>query len=232
MHRGVKWVVLDGPFTAGVQKEDLHLGNWYFLWAGRLHFIGSLLPCLCERRAEAMTWLGLLVDAVLGPRVSAFPVPCFYQKNFGYYNYCPNVGVIEESRFKSSERGNRSLPKLDVYVRLLPHEHGNRVFFFGGGGVHLLVWSFYFYSYLLIYFSPQNIRSDMCLSAFGALYFKIITLWLDLADLEYAKMKENSHSTFEMPLWEQNLNLKHWEQMILEFPNYHLHCLWLVASLR
>lgn len=133
MHRGVKWVVLDGPFTAGVQKEDLHLGNWYFLWAGRLHFIGSLLPCLCERRAEAMTWLGLLVDAVLGPRVSAFPVPCFSQKSFGYYNYCPNVGVIEESRFKSSERGNRSLPKLDVYVRLLPHEHGNRVFFFGGG---------------------------------------------------------------------------------------------------
>lgn len=71
----------------------------------------------------------------------------------------------------------------------------------------------------------------MCLS-FGALYFKIITLWLDLADLEYAKMKENSHGTFEMPLWEQNLNLKHGEQMILELPNYHLHCLWLVAFLR
>lgn len=65
--------------------------------------------------------------------VSAFPVPCFYQKSFGYYNYCTNVGVIEESRFKSSERGNRSLPKFDVYVRLLPHEQGNRVFFLGGG---------------------------------------------------------------------------------------------------
>lgn len=61
----------------------------------------------------------------------------------------------------------------------------------------------------------------MCLSAFGALYFKIITLWLDRADLEYAKMKENSHYAFEMPLWEQNLNLKCGEQMILEFQNCH-----------
>jgi hypothetical protein len=50
----------------------------------------------------------------------------------------------------------------------------------------------------------------MCLSGFGALYFKIITLWLDHTDLEYAKMKENSHCAFEMPLWEQNLSSYDW----------------------
>lgn len=164
--------------------------------------------------------------------VSAFPVRCFYLKSFGYCNYCTNVGVIEESRLTSSERGNWSLPKVDIYVRLLPQEHRSRVLFFRGGGYICLYGLSIFILISWFFFPPRNIRSDMCLSAFGALYFKIITLWLDHADLEYAKMKENSHYAFEMPLWEQNLNLKHGEQMILEFLNYHLHCLWLVAFLR
>lgn len=103
-----------------------------------------------------MTWLGLSVDAVLGPRVSAFPVPCFYQKSFGYYNYCTNVGVIEESRFKNSERGNRSLPKLDVYVRLLPHEHGNRVFFFGGGSTFACMVFLFLFLSLDLFFPAKH----------------------------------------------------------------------------
>lgn len=42
------------------------------------------------------------------------------------------------------------------------------------------------------------------------IYFKIITPWLDHADLEYAYTKEDSHWAFETPPWEQNLSSCNW----------------------
>lgn len=81
------------------------------------------------------------MDVVLGPHE---PSQMFFSspssvllvlKSFGYYNYCTDVRVIEESRFRRvQKRGSRSLPKLDVCVRLCQEHASIAIFYFGVGG--------------------------------------------------------------------------------------------------